>query len=222
MINIQDHILWQRFREPISGLTHLAGASLGFVGTILLLFFSWGDWKTTVAVTIYGISLVLMFSASASYHLIKAQPKTLQRLRKFDHASIYVVIAGSYTPICLLAFTGFWSWGFLAVIWFLAIAGVIVKLFVIKAPRWTTAGVYLVMGWLSIFAVNEMIRSLSPLALWGLVIGGLFYSFGAIIYIRKKPDFYPNVFGFHELWHIFVLLGALSHFVVIWLIVQVA
>jgi hemolysin III len=150
---------------------------------------------------------------------VKAQPKTLLRLRKFDHAAIYVVIAGSYTPICLLAFKGFWSWGFLSVIWILAVLGVIVKLFIIKAPRWTTAGVYLVMGWLSIFAVNEMIRALSPLALGGLVIGGLFYSFGAVIYILKKPDFFPNIFGFHELWHIFVLLGALSHFVVIWLIV---
>jgi hemolysin III len=219
MLNIQDHKLWQRFREPISGLTHLAGATLGFVGTIFLLIFSWGDWLTTVAVTIYGISLILMFSASASYHLVKAQPKTLLRLRKFDHAAIYVVIAGSYTPICLLAFKGFWSWGFLSVIWILAVLGVIVKLFIIKAPRWTTAGVYLVMGWLSIFAVNEMIRALSPLALGGLVIGGLFYSFGAVIYILKKPDFFPNIFGFHELWHIFVLLGALSHFVVIWLIV---
>jgi hemolysin III len=219
MLNIQDHKLWRLFREPISGLTHLAGAALGFAGTVVLLFASWGDWLTTTAVTIYGISLVLMFSASASYHLVKAQPKNLQRLRKFDHATIYVVIAGSYTPICLLAFKGFWSWGFLTIIWILAISGIIVKLFLINAPRWTTAGVYLVMGWLSIFAVNEMIRSLSSFTLWGLVTGGLFYSFGAIIYILKKPDFYPNIFGFHEVWHIFVLLGALSHFVVISLIV---
>lgn len=219
MLNIQDHKLWRLFREPISGLTHLAGAAFGFAGTVVLLFASWGDWLTTTAVTIYGISLVLMFSASASYHLVKAQPKNLQRLRKFDHAAIYVVIAGSYTPICLLAFKGFWSWGFLTIIWILAISGIIVKLFLINAPRWTTAGVYLVMGWLSIFAVNEMIRSLSSFTLWGLVTGGLFYSFGAIIYILKKPDFYPNIFGFHEVWHIFVLLGALSHFVVISLIV---
>ncbi len=219
MLNNQNQALWRYFREPISGLTHLAGAVLGLVGTIFLLVFSWGDGLTTLAVTIYGISLVLMFSASASYHLVNAQPKYLQRLRKFDHAAIYVVIAGSYTPICLLAFQGFWSWGFLSLIWILAITGVIVKLFIINAPRWTTAGVYLVMGWSAVLAANEMVRSLSPAALWGLVIGGLWYSFGAIIYILKKPDFYPNVFGFHEVWHIFVLLGALSHFVVIGLIV---
>lgn len=212
MENITKHKLWQRFRDPISGLTHLAGAFLGLIGTLVLLALSWGSWLKFSSFLIYGISLILMFSASASYHLVKADAAIIQRLRKFDHSAIYLLIAGSYTPICLLRFTGFWSWGLLSIIWGMALIGVFVKLFVIKAPRWITAGVYLIMGWLCILAVQEMIRTLPPASLTLLVVGGLFYSIGALIYILKKPNFIPNIFGFHEFWHIFVLCGAFTHF----------
>lgn len=215
MKSIQEHTLWRLFRDPVSGLTHLAGAVIGLIGLIFLIIFSWGNWTAVVVSVIYGLSLILMFSASASYHLVKAEPTIIRRLRKFDHSAIYILIAGSYTPICILKFTGFWSFGLLAIIWTMAVSGVIVKLFVIKAPRWVTAGIYLVMGWLSIMAVQEMIRALTPFSLWALVIGGLLYSVGAVIYILKKPDPIPDIFGFHEVWHIFVLLGAYAHFAAI-------
>ncbi len=215
MENIQEHKLWINFRDPVSGLTHLGGAILGFIGTILLVIFSWGDWTAVTANLIYGISLVMMFSASASYHMIKAAPPLLQRLRKFDHSAIYLLIAGSYTPICLLGLHGFWSWGMLTIIWVMAFSGIGVKLFVINAPRWITAGVYLVMGWFCIFSIREMALSMSPFSLTFIVLGGVLYSIGAVVYIRKKPDPIPGVFGFHELWHIFVLLAAFAHFAAI-------
>ncbi len=205
----------EKFREPVNGFTHLAAAIFSLLGLGALLWMGRGSLAKELALLVYGASLVLMFSASAAYHLVNTGPRGIQLLRKLDHSAIYLLIAGTYTPICLHFFSGFWRWGMVATIWGLALVGVIVKLFVIHAPRWITAGVYLVMGWLSIIAVREIVTKLPPGALVWLVLGGLFFTIGAVIYIRKWPDFYPGVFGFHEVWHIFVILGCLSHFIVI-------
>jgi hemolysin III len=168
-----------------------------------------------MSLLVYGLSLVLMLSSSTIYHSIKTNASTLLRLRKLDHSSIYLLIAGSYTPICLHFFIGFWRWGFLGIIWAFGLAGIIIKLFVINAPRWVTAGIYLVMGWLSVFAIKQMVATMPMGALIWMLAGGIFFTIGAVIYITKKMDFFPNVFGFHEVWHIFVTLGCLCHFVLI-------
>lgn len=168
-----------------------------------------------VPLLVYGSSLVLMFSASAAYHLANAGPRTSQLLRKLDHSAIYLPIAGTYTPICLHFFSGFWRWGLLGVVWSMAVVGIVVKLFLVNAPRWLTAGVYLIMGWLSLLALKEMLAAMPLGALTWLSLGGLFFTLGAVIYMTKRPDFYPGVFGFHEVWHVFVILGCLCHFVVI-------
>jgi hemolysin III len=205
----------QHFRQPFNGLSHLIGAVLSLFGLIILMVRGWGDSTKEISYLIYGLSLVLLFSASAAYHLINASERPMLILRKLDHTAIYLLIAGTYTPICLLFFEGFWRIGLLSIIWGMGLAGIIVKLFVIKAPRWVTAGIYLVMGWMCVMAASEMLRSMPPGALLWLAIGGLFYTLGAVIYITKKLDFIPDVFGFHEVWHIFVMLGAASHFILI-------
>ncbi len=209
-----------KLRDPISGLTHLFAAFAALIGTWVLLGFERGNtasvgFQKEISILVYGLSLILMFSASAAYHLIQAGPEITLRLRKLDHSAIYLLIAGSYTPICLYFFGGFWRWGLLGIIWSLALVGVIVKLYVIHAPRWVTAGIYLIMGWLSVLAVQEMLKTMPVGAIVWLVLGGLFFSLGAVIYIRKTPDFYPGVFGFHEIWHIFVILGCTSHFILV-------
>ena len=204
-----------KFREPVSGLPHLGAAAFFALGTVVMLILGRADLGKVIALLIYGASLVLMFSSSATYHMVQTNPQRLLRWRKLDHSSIYILIAGSYTPICLYFFQGFFQWGLLAIIWTIAVAGVIVKLFVINAPRWITAGIYLVMGWLSLMAVGEIMQRMPAAAITWLVAGGLFYTVGAVIYIAKKPDFFPGAFGFHELWHIFVILGALSHFILV-------
>jgi hemolysin III len=202
-------------RDPASGLSHLAGAVAAALGTAVLLIKHGTTPVKLVSLGVYGVSLVCLFGSSAAYHLIQARPEALVRLRKLDHAAIYGLIAGSYTPICAIMFRGFWRWGFLAVIWALAVAGIIVKMFVIKAPRGVTAGVYVLMGWLAVFAAGEMRRALPVGALVGLAVGGLIYTFGAVIYATRKLDFIPGRFGFHEVWHVFVLLAALAHFITI-------
>jgi len=205
----------KRIRQPFNGLSHLAGAVLSILGLAILLMRGWGDLTREISYLVYGISLILMFSASAAYHLSTADENGLLLLRKLDHTAIYLLIAGTYTPICLLFFEGFWRLGLLSIVWAFALIGVIVKLLIIRASRWVTAGIYLVMGWLVVMAVGELIRSMPSGALTGLIVGGLFYTIGAVIYITKKMDFLPGRFGFHEVWHIFVILGAFSHFLVI-------
>lgn len=202
-------------REPVSGLTHLGAAVAALIGLIVLLVVGRGNPMKEVALLIYGLSLILLLSASAAYHLVNSSPRVVGWLRKLDHSAIYLLIAGTYTPICLYFFTGFWRWGILLIVWTMAVVGVGVKLFVIRAPRWVTAGVYLVMGWLSIFAIGEIVKNMPAGAIAWLVAGGLMFSLGAIIYIFKKPDPWPGVFGFHEIWHIFVILGCLAHFILI-------
>jgi hemolysin III len=207
--------LQNKLRQPFNGLSHLAGAILSLIGMAYLIIKGWGDPLREASYVIYGISLMLMFSASAAYHLSTSSERGMLILRKLDHTAIYLLIAGTYTPICLIFFTGFWRQNLLWIIWLMALAGIIVKLFVIKAPRWVTAGIYLAMGWISVMAAGEMMRSMPPAALVWLLAGGLFYTIGALIYISKKMDFMPGVFGFHEVWHIFVMLGAASHFIVV-------
>jgi hemolysin III len=185
------------------------------IGFIYLIFRGWGDSTRVIAYLIYGISLVLLFSSSAAYHLTRSSDRVMLILRKLDHTAIYLLIAGSYTPMCLIFFEGFWRVGMLTIIWSMALVGIIVKLFVIKAPRWVTAGLYLLMGWTCVMAVGEMIRTMPAGAFVWLILGGLFYTVGAVIYITRKLDFKPDVFGFHEVWHIFVILGAASHFIMI-------
>lgn len=168
-----------------------------------------------VSVIVYVSSLFLLFLASALYHTVITGPKTLEIMRKIDHSAIYLLIAGTYTPFCVNAFSGFWKWGLLAVIWGLSAVGIGVKIFFIRAPRWLTAGVYVLMGWLSVFAAREMLSTLPAVAVVWLFVGGVIYTLGALVYVTRRLDFFPGRFGFHEVWHIFVLLGAAAHFVAV-------
>jgi hemolysin III len=204
-----------RAYRPLSGLTHLVAALAAVVGSVVLILVGGTSPVRIAALSVYGISLIFLFGSSSAYHLIKAEPPAIARLRKLDHAAIYGLIAGSYTPICALMFSGFWRWGFLAVIWSLAVLGIIVKIFIIKAPRGVTAGIYVVLGWISLVAAAEAKRALPAGALIGLAIGGLIYTIGAVIYITKKLDLFPEKFGFHEVWHTFVILAALAHYITI-------
>ncbi len=209
----------EKFRNPVSGLTHLIAAMAAAVGLGLLLCLGRGSATKEVSLLIYGAALVLMFSASAAYHLIKSGPRGVRLLRKIDHSSIYLLIAGTYTPICLHYFTGFLRGGLLAIVWTMAVVGIGVKVFTLHAPRWVSAGIYLVMGWLSVMAIKEMFLVMPVGALVGIVLGGVFFTVGAVVYITRWPDLFPNRFGFHEVWHIFVILGCLSHFLVVTLYV---
>ncbi|MCX6060344.1 MAG: hemolysin III family protein [Chloroflexi bacterium] len=204
-----------KFREPVNSLTHWAGALLALVGLITLLIIGWGTPLKVISLIIYGVSLIFLFSASATYHMVQAKDKSLEIFRKIDHAAIYCLIAGTYTPFCINAFTGFWKWGMLSIIWSLAIIGIVIKIFIVRAPRWLNAGVYVAMGWLCVGASGQLLAALPAWVLTWLIIGGVIYTLGAVVYSTKMFNFVPGIFGFHEVWHIFVLLAAAAHFVAV-------
>lgn len=205
----------KRFREPVNSLTHWGGALFALAGLIALLVVGWGTPLKIISLAIYGISLIAMFSASATYHMVRVKDKALEIFRKVDHAAIYFLIAGTYTPFCINAFDGFWKWGLLGIVWSLALIGIIVKVFYIRAPRWLNAGIYIVMGWLSVSAAGQFLAALPAWVLGWLIAGGVLYTLGAVVYITKIFNFKPGVFGFHEMWHIFVLLAAVAHFIAV-------
>ena len=204
-----------KLREPVNGLTHFFSAIVAVGGLIALLVIGWGNPGKEVSLAVYGVSVILLFAASATYHMVKARPQVIEILRKFDHSAIYLLIAGTYTPICFNMFTGFWQWGMLSIVWALALVGIGFKIFIIKAPRWLSAGIYVLMGWLCLLALKEVLAALPMAALVWLAVGGIIYTLGAVVYITKIFNFVPGKFGFHEVWHIFVILGALAHFMAV-------
>jgi hemolysin III len=205
----------KKLREPVNSLTHWGGAILALIGLIALLIIGWGTPAKVISLLIYGVSLILLFSASATYHMVRVKEKALEVFRKVDHSAIYLLIAGTYTPFCVNVFTGFWKWGMLGLIWSLAIIGITVKVLVIRAPRWVNAGIYVLMGWLSVAAAGQMLAALPGWVFAWLIVGGVIYTLGALVYITKIFNFLPGVFGFHEVWHILVLLAAMAHFVAV-------
>jgi hemolysin III len=204
-----------KLREPVNSLTHWAGAALALAGLIALLIVGWDTPAKVISLAIYGISLIAMFSASATYHMVRVKDRALEIFRKIDHSAIYLLIAGTYTPFCVNAFEGFWKWGMLGIIWSLALIGIIVKVFYIRAPRWLNAGIYVAMGWMAVGAAWQMLTALPAWVLGWLIAGGVIYTLGAVVYATRIFNFKPGVFGFHEVWHIFVLLAAAAHFVAV-------
>lgn len=214
----------KKIKDPVSGFTHLAWAILSVAGLVLLIltaiFNGEGAWDI-VSFSIFGTSLILLYTFSSLYHLCNVSEKATMVLRKFDHIMIYVLIAGTYTPIALGPLRGGWGWSIFGIVWGIAILGIFLTIFWFKAPRWITTSLYIAMGWVVIIAIYPMIiafkeaNALGSL-LW-LLTGGIFYTIGGIIYGLKKPNFKNPYFGFHELFHIFVMLGSLCHF---WFIFQ--
>ena len=204
----------KRLREPVSGLTHLAGVLLAGAGLVVLLATAARAGRTDqlVAFGIFGLSLIALYAASSLYHLLPLSPPTVARLRRVDHMTIFVLIAGTYTPICLLALRGGWRIGLLGLVWGLALCGVLLKLSWMGAPRWVSVALYLAMGWVAVVAAPAIFETVPAGGIGWLLAGGVVYSVGALIYGLKRPDPVPGVFGFHELWHLFVLAGSACHF----------
>lgn len=209
-------------KDPASGLSHLAGAVLSVLGLVALLRVGIANHDTwqIVSFAIFGGSLILLYSASATYHLLSVSVRAEVVLRKLDHIMIFVLIAGTYTPVCLIALRGPAGYAMLAVVWSLAVAGVFFKVFCLNAPRWAYTGVYLLMGWMSLFIIVPLARAVGLRTLLWLLIGGVFYSLGAVIYGLKKPNLIPRWLGFHEIFHLFIILGSLSHFYFVYLLAQ--
>lgn len=204
----------QFFRDPVSGFTHLFGMLISIVALVILVRDAAQNstvWHV-VSFSIFGASLILLYAASSLYHLLPVSPQVMIKLRKVDHMMIFVLIAGTYTPVCLVPLRGPWGWSLLSAIWTIAIAGMVMKMFWLQAPRWLSTGIYLLMGWMIIVAVFPLTHSLPLDGFAWLAAGGLLYTLGAVIYGAKWPKINLPWFGFHEIFHLFVLAGSFAHF----------
>ncbi|AYC28617.1 PAQR family membrane homeostasis protein TrhA [Paenisporosarcina cavernae] len=210
------------FREPFNSLSHWIGALLSIAGFVLLLMKATTLENPTlpvVAVVIFGISMILLYSASGLYHMIIAKDSVIAFFRRLDHSMIFVLIAGSYAPFCLVALRDTTGIVVFTVVSVVAILGIIFKMVWFHAPRWVSTSLYIGLGWIIIFLSGRLAEVLSSTGLFFLVLGGIMYTIGGIIY-GLKPKFMENlILGYHEIFHLFILLGTASHFVSVYLYV---
>jgi hemolysin III len=203
---------WQAV-DPFSCYSHLLGAALAVAGLVVLVTISRDDPWRVVGFSIYGASLIILYLASTVYHWLLVPIAQRKWLNRVDHVAIFLLIAGTYTPVCIVTLRGGWGWTMFGIVWTAAVAGTILKLGFRSLPRWVSASIYVAMGWAAVLAVVPLVRAFPPSALAWLLAGGLLYTAGAVVYATRRPNPYPRVFGFHEIFHMFVLAGSAAHFV---------
>ena len=209
-----------RIREPGSALTHFAGLILFSIGAGPLLVKAKMSGNTAVlaGMLVFVISTCILYAASTAYHTVVTDERKTTFFRKLDHMSISVMIAGTYTPVCLTVLSERGGIRLLAAIWALAVSGIILKLAWITCPKWLSSSVYLAMGWLCVFALKDLVQVLPGRAFVWLLLGGIFYSAGAVIYALHPKKFNERhpYFGSHEIFHVFIMLGTACHFIVMY------
>ncbi len=203
-----------KIKEPFSAVSHAIGAVLAILALILLIQESIDPIKPwhIVAFSVFGSGMFLLYTASAIYHWLPVDPKYVKWLQTMDHVMIHILIASTYTPVCLIPLRGIWGWSLFGVIWSLTIFGILLKIFWKNLPDWFSLTFYIFMGWLSVIAIFPMIETLQVGALVWIFIGGFFYTIGAVIHSLKKANPIPNVVGSQEIFPLFVFLGSAAHF----------
>lgn len=207
-----------RIREPVNSMSHMLGAVLSLSGLVLLLLRSLEHDSTAYlgSALVFGGSLILLYSASMIYHWVVSSAQVIRTLRKIDHCMIYVLIAGTYTPICLITLQGVLGMGLLIGIWTLAVLGIVLKLVWFNAPRWLYTAFYLLLGWIAVFFIYPISLAMPGQGLFLLILGGLLYSVGSVFYAVKPQRIRLGKFGFHEIFHLFILAGSIVHYLFIY------
>lgn len=208
--------LFKKAMDPISSETHFIGACLSFIGLFIMI--GVGVYRQTstsilISAIIFGLSLIALYSASSIYHFFQGNEHIKLILRKLDHSMIYVLIVGTYTPVAMACMEAPHSYYFLMIMWTIAIFGILIKILWINAPRAIATLIYLILGWAVVFDFQSF-SGIPTYCLMMIAAGGITYSIGAFIYIFKKPNF-SEAFGFHELFHVFVMAGSLLHYLAI-------
>ena len=208
--------MYKKLREPINAITHLAGAGLSLIALIAMLAKVISSNPTTTAilsVIIFGISLILLYTTSGAYHGITSNEKVISIFQKLDHSMIFVLIAGSYAPFCLISIGGKLGITMFIIMVTIAVLGITFKLCWFDCPRWLQTAMYIGMGWAALFMIKPLTAVLPGISLFWLVLGGVLYTIGGVIYGVKPEKLRIGKWGFHEIFHIFILLGSLSHFI---------
>ena len=203
----------KKWKDPMSALTHFIGLLLAIPCAIILIYKAAQEatvWHV-ISLAIFGAAIIMLYLASTVYHMLPISEKASNVLRRIDHMMIFVLIAGSYTPICLVPLRGIWGWGLLIAIRGIALAGIVLKALWINAPRALSTTIYVVMGWLVVVAFYPLCKAIPKGGIALLVLGGVTYTVGAVIYGIQKPKLHFKLFGFHEIFHLFVMGGSFFH-----------
>jgi hemolysin III len=198
-------------KPRLRGVSHQYAFYVALAAGAALVVLARGG-EARVAALVYAFSLAAMFGASALYHRIDWSPRPRAWLRRLDHSMIFVLVAGTYTPFALLVLAPVLGWTVLGVVWGGALAGVVISLVWIDAPRWLTAVLYVALGWASVVTMPQLWDRAGAMAVALLATGGLLYTAGAVVYARRRPDPVPRVFGYHEVFHVLVIAAAAVHF----------
>jgi hemolysin III len=215
-------ILKRYLHEPVNTITHFIGAVASLVGLIVLLILTFEEVPKMLTLLIYSLSMVALFTASTLFHGIKGKPRHRFWLNRLDHMAIFLLIAGTYTPVAYNLFTGWWRWGTLGTVWSVAALGMGYKLLSRRIHGFFNVSIYLLLSWgigLPIVLFTNIIHIVPYWGLFLIALGGLIYSLGFIIYYLERPDPWPKIFGHHEIWHLFVMGGSLCHFLFMLLVV---
>lgn len=199
-------------KDPFPGLSHWFGFGLAIAALVVLMVLSRGRTLHVVGFAIYGTCLIFLYLASALAHSVHCSPAAEERLNRLDYTAIFLAIAGSYTPICLIALGGTLGWSLLAAVWTIAALGIASVYAFPASKKWPRVAAYLGMSWLAIIAGGHVYAALSPAALGWLLAGGAIYSLGAIVFATDRPHLWPGRFVAHDLWHVMVLAGSACHF----------
>jgi hemolysin III len=197
--------------EIFNTISHIFGTILSITVTVILIVYASVAGKVwhIVSFSIYGVTLISVFLASSLHHGINGN-KTIENIfRLFDYLAIFLLIAGTYTPICLTIIRDPLGWSIFGIIWGLAIIGILIKIVFPKIPKWVTNTIYISMGWVGIIMIYRLLTIIGIGGVMMILLAGLFYTVGSFIFYLEKPNPIPNKFGFHEIWHIFVIIGAL-------------
>jgi hemolysin III len=197
------------------GWSHAAAAIVAVAGLVALIVITRNDPAKLVSMVVYGTGLVLLFGVSATYHVFNWPPRVKNWLRRADHATIFIFIAATYTPLVFNVLNGWWRIGVLAAVWISAIAGVAGAAPFLRIPRQVLASLYLAMGWVAVVALVPLTAALGWAAALLMALGGLQYSLGAAAYAFKKPRLWPRVFGYHELFHLAVITASVTFYVIV-------
>ncbi|HIY62654.1 MAG TPA: hemolysin III family protein [Candidatus Mediterraneibacter stercoripullorum] len=210
----------RHIKEPGSAITHFIGMLMAIFAAVPLLIKAAHEPSRIyiISLAIYAASLILLYAASTTYHTFDISPKVNTILKKIDHMMISVLIAGSYTPVCLIVLKGRTGIILLSIVWAIAIIGILIKAFWVYCPKWVSSVLYIGMGWTCVLAFTQILNNMSPAAFGWLLAGGIIYTVGGVIYALKLPIFnnkHKN-FGSHEIFHLFVMGGSACHFVVMY------
>lgn len=210
-------------RDPGSAISHFIAMLMAVFAAIPLLIKAAHEPEPVylISISVYALSLILLYAASTTYHTFGKTPKVYTILKKIDHMMISVLIAGSYTPICLLVLPKRIGLLLLSIVWAFAITGIMIKAFWVYCPKWVSSLIYIGMGWTCVLAFTQLLNSMSTAAFGWLLAGGLIYTAGGVIYALKLPIFHNRhkYFGNHELFHLFVMGGSICHFIVMYVFV---